>query len=101
MVLKSSENLRKLLEIFGYFQKTSETVQNCFLNLKTPKITILFLKQRKTSNNVSDKITSARAITSGRHGKHQIQAVSERFPSAYEDSFKTTFLLISRISKYF
>ena len=69
------------------------------MNRKTkPKITILFVKQRKTSSNLSDKTISARVITSG---KYQNPNDSERFPNASEDSFKTTFCSFSWISKHF
>ena len=48
-----------------------------------PKGTSLFLKQRKTSNIFSDKITSAVAIITCCHGKYQnpndFRTVSERF----------------------
>ena len=55
------------------------------MNRKTkPKITILFVKQRKTSSNLSDKTISARVIAGG---KYQNPNDSERFPNASEDSF--------------
>ena len=41
------------------------------LLLANPKSTILSVKQRKTSNNLSDRITSAHAIISCCHGKYQ------------------------------
>ena len=59
------------------------------LLLANPKSTILSVKQRKTSNNLSDRITSAHAIISCCHGKYP--AKSERFPSGFRAFPKTHF----------
>ena len=52
--------------------KVIKVITSFLTNRKTtPKITILFVKQRQTSSNFSDKITSAHAITSCCHGKYK------------------------------
>ena len=54
----------------------------CF-SFSEPKSTILFVKQQKTSNKFSNRITYARAIFNCFHGMYQnpnkFRAVSERF----------------------
>ena len=77
----------KSLEVtYGSVKTIFETKINCFV-FSEPKSTILSVKQRKTSNNFSDRITSAHAIISCCHGKYP--AKSERFPSGFRAFPKT------------
>ena len=63
-------------------KKILETKINCFV-FNEPKSTILFVKQRKPSNNVSDKISSARAIAIVVMASTRIRGISERFPRTH------------------
>ena len=91
---------KSLEAIYGSVKLIFENKINCF-TFNEPKSPILFVKHEKRATTSQKKLLRLVQSSAVVMASTKIRTISERFPSAFEDSFKTTFCSFSRVSKHF